>query len=142
MKVLILSLVIFISGVLADPTLGQGGPVEGAHGATNTGGHILYGDVRVDESKASGVTRLSYDVILYNLSRVPIARQTVTSSGRYRFNNLPSAIYDLVVESENTEVTRIRVELVSPLPLDQRQDISLELRGSGGSAAKIASLSL
>jgi len=142
MKLLILSLIIFIGGSLADPTFAQGGPVEGARGGSNGGAHTLYGDVRVDESKASGVTRLTYDVILYNLSRVPIARQTVTSSGRYRFNNLPSAIYDLVVESETTEITRIRVELVSPLALDQRQDISLELRGSGGSAAKVASVSV
>jgi Flp pilus assembly protein TadD len=142
MKLLILSLIILINSVLAAPTLAQGGPVEGAHGNTNTGGHILYGDVKVDESKASGVTRLSYDVILYNLSRVPVARQTVTSNGRYRFNNLPSAIYDLVVESENTEVTRIRVELVSPLPLDQRQDINLELRASvPGASVKPGSVS-
>jgi tetratricopeptide (TPR) repeat protein len=115
--------------------------VEGARGGSNGGAHTLYGDVKVDESKATGVTRLTYDVILYNLSRVPIARQTVTSNGRYRFNNLPSAIYDLVVESETTEVTRIRVELVSPLALDQRQDISLELRPTVASSAKPASIS-
>ena len=142
MKLLILSLIIFISGSLACPTFAQGAPVEGAHGGSNGGGHTLYGDIKVDESKATGVTRLSYDVILYNLSRVPIARQTVTSNGRYRFNNLPSAIYDLVVESENTEVTRIRVELVSPLPTDLRQDISLELRASAGFSAKPGSVSV
>ena len=136
MKLLILSLVIFISGWLAGPILAQDG-VERA----NSGANTIYGDIKVDESKASGVTRLSYDVILYNLSRVAIARQTVTSGGRYRFNNLPSAVYDLVVESENTEITRIRVELVSPLPTDRRQDIELELRGPVGSSAKPASVS-
>ena len=66
------------------------------------GGNILYGDMKVDESKANGVTRLSYDVILYTLSRTVIARQTVTATGRYRFNNLPNGVYDLVVEFENT----------------------------------------
>jgi len=106
----------------------------------NSGGHILYGDVRVDESKAAGVTRLSYDIILYNMARVQIARQTVTSNGRYRFNNLPNSIYDVVVELENTEIARIRVELVSPLPLDQRQDITLELRAPVASSAKPASI--
>ena len=123
MKLLILSFLLMLS-------LSQGG------------GHILYGDMNVDESKATGVTRLSYDVILYNLSRRIVARQTVTSNGRYRFNDLPSGIYDLVVESENTEVARIRVELVSPLPTDLRQDINLELRPtSGGSSTKPASIS-
>lgn len=137
MKHLILSLVIFSSGWLACPALAQDGAFR-----ANSGSHILYGDIRVDESKASGSTQLSYDVILYSMSRVQIARQTVTSSGRYRFNNLPSGVYDLVVERENNEVARIRVELVSPLATDLRQDISLELRASGGSsAAKVASVS-
>ncbi len=137
MKLLILSLVIFTSGWSACPALAQDGTQR-----ANSGSHILYGDIKVDESKATGVTRLTYDIILYNLSRVAIARQTVTSTGRYRFNNLPSGVYDLVVELENTEVTRMRVELVSPLPIDQRQDITLELRAPGGSAAKAASISV
>ena len=130
-------LVIFISGLLTCPTFAQDGTQR-----FNSGSHIIYGDLRVDESKASGVTRLSYDVILYTLARQAVARQTVTGNGRYRFNNLPSASYDLVVELENTEVARIRVELTSPLPMDLRQDISLELTGSAGSPAKAASISV
>ena len=127
MKLLVFSFLLIIS--LSSPTLAQGG------------GHILYGDMRVDESKATGVTRLSYDVILYTLSRQVVARQTVTSTGRYRFNNLNSGVYDLVVELENTEVARIRVELISPLATDQRQDITLELRGIAGGSTKPASIS-
>ena len=128
MKLLVLSFLLVIS--LGGSTFAQGG------------GHILYGDMKVDESKASGVTRLSYDVILYNLNRTVIARQTVTSTGRYRFNNLQSGIYDLVVEFENTEVARIRVELVSPLATDLRQDINLELRGTENPSTKPASVSV
>lgn len=107
-----------------------------------SGGHILYGDLKVDESKATGVHRLSYDVILYSLARQVVARQTVSSTGRYRFNNLQSGIYDLVVELENVEVARIRVELISPLSIDRREDITLELRGPGVSSAKPASISV
>ena len=131
MKLLVLSFLLMIvpGGWLERSSFAQGG------------GHILYGDMKVDESKAAGVTRLSYDVILYNLSRTVVARQTVSSTGRYRFNNLQSGIYDLVVELENTEVARIRVELISPLPIDQRQDISLELRSPEGST-KPASVSV
>ena len=130
MKVLILSLVILTGGSLACPAFAQDGVMR-----PNSGTHILYGDLKVDESRAAGATRLSYDIILYTLGRVAIARQTVTGNGRYRFNNLPSAVYDLVVESENNEIARIRVELVSPLALDLRQDITLELRSPGGSAS-------
>jgi len=131
MKLLVLSFMLIIfTGGLDRPALAQGG------------GHTLYGDVKVDESKASGVTRLSYDLILYSLARQVIARQTVSSNGRYRFNNLSSAVYDLVVELENVEVARIRVELVSPLPTDQRQDITLELRVPGNTSAKPALISV
>lgn len=128
MKLLVFSFLLVIS--LCGSSFAQGG------------GHILYGDMKVDESKATGVTRLSYDVILYNLSRTIVARQTVTSNGRYRFNNLNSGVYDLVVESENIEVARIRVELVSPLATDLRQDINLELRATGPSSTKPASVSV
>ncbi len=127
MKLLVLSFLLMIS--LSGSTFAQGG------------GHILYGDMRVDESKATGVTRLSYDVILYSLSRQVVARQTVTSTGRYRFNNLNSGVYDLVVELENTEVARIRVELISPMATDQRQDITLELRATENTSTKPASIS-
>jgi len=127
MKSLVLLFLVMIS--VSASTFAQGG------------GHILYGDMKVDESKAQGATRLSYDVILYNLSRQIVARQTVTSNGRYRFNNLNSGVYDLVVESENVEVARIRVELVAPLATDIRQDINLELRSTEGSTTKAASIS-
>ena len=131
MKLLILSFMLIVtSSWLASPTFAQGGS------------HVLYGDMKVDESKAGGVTRLSYDVILYNLARQVVARQTVSSTGRYRFNNLSSGIYDVVVESENIEIGRIRVELVSPLSIDRQQDIYLELKGTRGSPAKPASVSV
>lgn len=130
MKLLVLSFMMLTCGWLDRPALAQGG------------GHILYGDVRVDERSAAGVNPLSYDVILYTLARQVVARQTVSSTGRYRFNNLPGGVYDLVVELENVEVGRIRVELVSPLPIDQRQDINLELRAIGGSSTKPGSISV
>lgn len=128
MRLLVLSFLLILS--LSSSSFGQGG------------GHILYGDMKVDESKAAGVTRLSYDVILYTLGRQVVARQTVTSNGRYRFNNLPSGVYDLAVEYENNEVARIRVELVSPLPTDLRQDINLELRANESASTKPASVSV
>ena len=132
MRFVVLSLLLMIvpGGWSERPCFAQGG------------GHILYGDMKVDESKASGVTRLSYDVVLYSLSRQVVARQTVSSTGRYRFNNLPSGVYDLVVELENTEVARIRVELVSPVAIDQRQDITLELQAPVSSSAKRVSVSV
>jgi tetratricopeptide (TPR) repeat protein len=100
----------------ATPLLAQGGD------------QTLYGDLVVDESRAEGLTPLSFDIILYTEARVQVARQTISSTGRYRFNNLKTGIYQLVIEVEGREVARLRVDLLSPLIHDLRQDVALEWR--------------
>lgn len=123
-------LIVFAGGSFGTPAMAQ------------TGDHILYGDVKVDESKSRGFVPISYDLILYTSSGQVVARQTVTSNGRYRFMNLANGHYDLVVEFENTEIARIRVEVMAPLKNDFRQDISLELKPTAGSSSKPASISV
>jgi tetratricopeptide (TPR) repeat protein len=119
-----------------------GGPVTGRSLAQTSGGNILYGDVTVDESKVTGVKPISYDLILYSLSGQIVGRQRVSSTGRYRFINIGNGHYDLVVELENTEIARMRVEIMSPtLKTDYRQDISLEWRAPVTSSVKPASVS-
>jgi len=106
------------------------------------GGHILYGDVKVDESKVTGVKPISYNLILYSMGGQIVGRQSVSSNGRYRFIDLGNGHYDLVVELENTEIARMRVEIMSPtLKTDYRHDISLEWRSPVGAPAKPASIS-
>src|SRR5258708_2689914 len=95
-------------------------------------GQMLYGDLIVDESKAEGLKPLSFDIILYSDTGILVARQSTPGNGRYRFNNLNNGVYQLVVEMEGTEITRIRVDLRSPLLRDLRQDIALEWRLSRG----------
>src|SRR5260370_16451825 len=92
---------------------------------------MLFGDLIVDESKAEGLKPLSFDVILYSDTGILVARQSTPGNGRYRFNNLNNGVYQLVVELEGTEITRMRVDLRSPLLRDLRQDIALEWRSSG-----------
>ena len=72
--------------------------------AQNGGGHILFGDFKVDESKANGMKPLSFDVILYTTGGDLIARQTVGNNSRYRFTDVPSGDYELVVEVESSEI--------------------------------------
>jgi tetratricopeptide (TPR) repeat protein len=95
--------------------------------AQNGGGHMLFGDFKVDESKVAGPKPLSFDLILYSLGRV-VARQTVGINSRYRFLDLANGDYELVVESENNEVARIRLQLNDSNKTDIRQDIELEWR--------------
>jgi hypothetical protein len=40
-----------------------------------TGDHTLYGDLIVDESKATGLTPLNFDVILYSETKILVTRQ-------------------------------------------------------------------
>jgi len=98
-----------------------------------TGGHILYGDVKVDESNATGLKPISFDIILYNLGGSVVARQTVSANGRYRFLGLGNGHYDLALELESVEIARIRVEVMSPFRTDYRQDISLEWKSINAS---------
>ena len=93
-----------------------------------TGGHTLFGDLKVDESQVSGINPISFDIILYTESGGMVGRQTVSNNGRYRFMNLPNGNYDVVVEVENREVARLRVFVASALKNDFRQDIALEWR--------------
>ena len=119
---LILLLTIFLGTSSANSTLAQGGK------------HILYGDVKVDESKTAGSKPLSYDLVLY-LGSIIVRRQSVSSEGRYRFVDLTNGYYDLVVELEGVEIARMRVEINSPrINTDFRQDIALEWRAPPGAA--------
>jgi tetratricopeptide (TPR) repeat protein len=103
-----------------------------AHGSrAQDSGHTLYGDLRVDESKAEGPKPLSFDVILYGENGNMITRQAVPNGGRYRFMNLGNGWYLLAVEVEGSEVARMRVQVISNFKNDFRQDIALEWRSRG-----------
>jgi tetratricopeptide (TPR) repeat protein len=112
------------------------------------GGNILFGDVRVEEgtgreAKGTNLRPISVEIILYNLSGYILARATVGNNGRYRFIDLLDGDYDLVVSMENSEVSRIRVQLRSPVvKTDFRQDITLEWRSIDERSAKPASVSV
>lgn len=93
-----------------------------------TGDHTLYGDLIVDESKAVGLKPLSFDVILYTEGKNLVSRQSIPNNGRYRFNNLPTGVYELAIEVENNEIARLNVDLRSPMLKDVRRDIEFEWR--------------
>ena len=96
------------------------------------GGHTLFGDFKVDESKLPGPERQIFNIILYDsLGRVA-GRQSVASGGRYHFAGVRNGEYDIVVESGNEEAARIHVVLTFPLQTDVRTDISLEWRRPPG----------
>lgn len=93
-------------------------------------GFTIYGDLRVDESKVSGLKPTSFQVVLQTRNLSVVGRQTVAKNGRYRFENLNSGVYYIIVMMESSEITNVRVMLVGSVGTDYRQDISLEWRPS------------
>ena len=89
-------------------------------------GNTLYGDVKVDESRADAKTPLSLTIIIYNLAGNVVGRQSVPSGGRYRFNNMRTGEYDIAVEIETSEIARIRVSVAGTPGSDYRQDLEFE----------------
>ncbi len=89
------------------------------------GSHTLYGEFKVDESRAGGMVPISFDLILYTESGLVVERQPVGSRSTFRFINLRNGLYDIAVEVEGREVARTRVNINSLYKNDFRHDISL-----------------
>jgi hypothetical protein len=91
-------------------------------------GYMIWGDVNVNVSEADlpGPSRLN--LLLYNQAGRLVGRQTVTPHGRYRFTSLSAGEYDLVIEIENVEVTRIHFNANGSPGSDFRQDLQFEWR--------------
>ena len=100
----------------------------GSQAASQTKGHTLYGDLKVDEKKAAGIPNLSYTVTLYTLagSGMAFGRTTIPPNGRYRFFNVPNGEYELAIETGGREVARINILLQEKSFTDIRRDIELE----------------
>jgi tetratricopeptide (TPR) repeat protein len=108
------------------------------------GGHTLFGDIKIDETQASGLKPLSVQVLLFAENGSLLLRQTVPINGRYRFLNLRDGRYDVVVEVENVEIARVRVYVSAPFRTDFRQDLEFEWRekSAGGRAEVISAADL
>jgi tetratricopeptide (TPR) repeat protein len=103
--------------------------------------HTLYGDFKVDESKASGSKPGTFQLVLYTLAGHPIARQSINNNGRYYFNNVANGEYYLVVEVEGSEAARLPIRVDAIFKSEIRRDIALEWHGTpAASAAKGADI--
>lgn len=88
---------------------------------------MIWGDVNVHVSREEdlpGPTRIN--LMLYNRVGRLVARQTATPHGRYRFTNLTGGEYELAVEVDNSELTRIHFDLSGSPGSDYRQDLQFE----------------
>ena len=96
--------------------------------AAQTGGHTLFGDIKVDEAEAGKSAMATFQVLLYAESGNLLMRQTVPANGRYRFIDLRNGRYEVAVEFENREIARVTVSVNSPFKTDFRKDVELQWR--------------
>ena len=107
------------------------------------GENVIYGDLIVT-GESPGAKGTTYEIILYPKagSGMPLAKQSVSANGRYRFNNLLEGDYDIAVVVENNEITRVRVLLRAPIyKTDVREDITLEWKAAASQPSRPASIS-
>src|SRR5215510_10806241 len=101
-----------------------------------SGGKALYGEVIVEGEQLNNGKPVKVDLILYTETRNVVERNTVSGNSRYRFNNIPQGIYELVAEVDGTEVARMRVDLRTPLVDDFKQDVLLAWTSTGPKSSK------
>ena len=94
--------------------------------AMSQSGYTLWGDVKIDDSKTEHAGPSSVTVVLYDQSTKIVGRQTIGARGRYRFGNLRGGEYDIVIEADGSEVTRLRLTLTGSTTSDVRQDFEFE----------------
>lgn len=95
-------------------------------GATQRGGHTVFGDLRVDDSKVEGIKPETFQLVLYDARGQEIGRQMVTSKGRYRFLGLSNGEYHIGVQVEQQEIARIHLHLMELQNTEIRKDIELQ----------------
>ncbi len=130
-----LALLVVIAAGIGSPLIAQRDPVVGGR----SGGHSVFGDVKIEGKQTAKPIKV--DLTLLTESRTIVARDTVSGNGRYRFNNVPSGIYEIVAEVEGQEITRFRVDLTSPLVDERRQDLAFELKSIAAPSSKTTAIS-
>ena len=106
-----------------------------------SGGKALYGEITVEGEQLNNNKPVKVDLTLYTEDRNVVERNTVSGNSRYRFNNIPPGLYELVAEVEGQEVARLRVDLRSPLVDDVKQDVMLAWNSTGPKSIRADSVS-
>jgi tetratricopeptide (TPR) repeat protein len=100
------------------------------------GGLSLFGDVKINGADAP----TNIVVILYKDVGGEIGRQGVANRSRYRFNNLAKGDYELVIESNNEVIGRMRVVIggLSNSPYGFQQDLDFNWKAKQTTVGVVA----
>ncbi len=92
-RLILLSLTVLGAALFAQPAAAQGG-------------RTLFGDVRITGDNDVLIPK-EVTIILRKVPDGELARQTVSSRGRYRFTNLALGEYELVIEADGKEIGKM-----------------------------------
>ena len=131
-RLLALSLIILAAVVLAQTVAAQGGRTRS-----------LFGDVRIT-GEDNNLVPQEVTIILRKVPDGELSRQTVSSRGRYRFNNLAEGEYELVIESDGKEIGRMsqiymRDRDLSNSPYGFQYDLDLKWKSAAQPVAGVIS---
>lgn len=103
----------------------------------------VYGDLKVDDSKAGGLVPRTFEIILYRLGGPIVARDRVPGGGRYRFMGVRSGDYEIAIEVESQEIARVPVSVSGGAVgvRELRQDLELEWKAGAAPSPKTATVS-
>src|SRR5687767_12672830 len=95
------------------------------------GGQSLFGDVRVTAENNTVVPK-EVTLILRLVPDGEVGRQTVSSRGRYRFNNLKAGEYEILIEVDGKEIGRLQTIMIrnqmSNSPYGHQYDLDFRWR--------------
>ena len=86
--------------------------VSGPERAVAQNSHAIWGELRISGSTSEAAAPTAATIVLNKVGTGEIGRQTISSGGRYRFTNLSEGDYDIALEADGREVTRVRLNIL------------------------------
>lgn len=74
--------------------------------------YAIWGEVKITGGGTDREAPTGATIVLHKVGTGEVGRQTVSSGGRYRFTNLNEGDYDIAVEAEGREMTRVRLQIL------------------------------
>lgn len=74
--------------------------------------YAIWGEVKITGGGTDREAPTGATIVLHKVGTGEVGRQNISSGGRYRFTNLDQGDYDIAVETEGREMTRVRLNIL------------------------------
>ena len=93
------------------------------------GPSTLFGTLNITVKEGVNLPN-GFFVVLYTISNRVLDRQSVVNHGTYKFSKVPNGDYEIAIELEGKDLTRIKYTLNTRIPNDERR-LNLDFEWSG-----------